>query len=186
MGFKPTAMILDTLMFTLFHFGFEIVKIAALAGVYSFVFYCFFFILREISGRRNLRRPKPRYFYLTIYALLFVYSFTYFGDHGLGDESHIPLGYFQTMDATDGYAFFTPQNSSQTLSVDSFQVKDHQLFIASANTYYIYNLSSGSMKKFDSKNVYEQYAVHNSHPPINHFKKYTELYWNGWRFWLLP
>jgi len=173
-------------MFTLFHFGFELVKIGALATVYSFLFYCLYFILKEVLGKKKPGKPKFGRFYLIVYILLFAYSFTYYGNHGLGDESHIPLGYYQTIDATDGYAFFTPKNLSKTLSVDSFLVIDHKVCIASGSTYYIYNLSSGKEEKFDSKISYEQYAAHSSLPPTCCFKKYYDSYneyWNGWRFW---
>jgi hypothetical protein len=176
-------------MFTVFHFGFEIFKIAVLTAIYSLFIYSAWFVFKEIRGNHKFARFRYRLIYLSIYVLMGIYSFTYFGNHGLGDESYLPLGHYQTMYAADGYAFFTFKDTSRTISVDSFVVKNDSVCMESANTYYVYDLRSEILKKFENRNLYEQYALSHSLPLINRFKKFYELYneyWNGWRFWALP
>lgn len=176
-------------MFTLFHFAFELFKIAVLTAVYSLLIYSVYFAFREIEGKRKFIKLRYWLIYACVYSILTIYSFTYFGNHGFGDESYLPVGNYQAMYATDGYAFFTFKDTSRTISVDSFLVKNDSICMASANTYYVYNLRSDTMTKFEDKNMYERYALDHSLPLINRFKKFYELYndyWNGWRFWVLP
>jgi len=168
--------------------AFELVRIALIATVYSTIIFLLKIIYTKIKPG-SLKQIKFRKIYLFAVALLFVFSFTYYGDHGLGDDSYLPLGHGQTMEASDGYAFFSPRGVQQTVSVDSFVIKRNMLCMASGTSYLVYNLDKGELKKFDNKNLYEQYAASRSLPMTNQLKKFEEqyrAYWNGWRFWLLP
>jgi len=176
-------------MFTIFDFAIEILKIAIQTALYSLLIYSVYFAFREVQSKRKFIRVRYWLIYSCVYCLMIIYSFTYFGNHGLGDQSYLPLGHQQSMYATDGYAFFTFKDTSQTISVDSFLVKNDSVCMESANTYYVYDLRSELLKKFENSNAYERYALSHSLPLINRFKKFYELYndyWNGWRFWVLP
>ncbi|HTD97872.1 MAG TPA: hypothetical protein VK668_01230 [Mucilaginibacter sp.] len=176
-------------MFTLFHFGFELIKMAIQAAVYSFIIYSLVFIYTEINKSSRLKQFKFAGIFLSTYGLLFVFSFTYYGNHGLGDEALIPLGHWETMNSGDGYAYFTASGTSEQLAVDSFLVKNDTLCAASAKVFFIYPLQSGVMKKFGSKYLYNKYALAHHLPQAHQLKtlwvQYHE-YWSGWRFWMLP
>lgn len=51
-------------------------------------------------------RINYRMIYFIIASTLLLFSFTYYGNHGLGDDSNLPLGYGKVMRAIDGHAYF--------------------------------------------------------------------------------
>ncbi|RYY33314.1 MAG: hypothetical protein EOP46_16785 [Sphingobacteriaceae bacterium] len=171
-------------MFTLFHFIFQLCKIAVQAAIYTGLL--LFFIKQASNRRLRLIKFKPVYF--SISALMLVFSFTYYGDHGLGDLAKIPLGYGKTMMSIDEYAFFEIDRENE-IDVDSFLVRDNHLYFTSGNFLYDYNLPSGKWKKYDSRRDYEIYASAHHVQQISDFKTFNYQYsdyWDGWRFWLLP
>ena len=175
-------------MFTLFHFGFEIFKIALQAAVYSSIILLLIFILIKITGNNRLRLIKFKTIYFTIAGLMFIFSFTYYGNHGLGDEATIPLGHMKTMNSSDGYAYLNLEPNNQ-INIDSFLVRNDHLCFASKNNYYDYQLPSGKCAKYYSRQEYEVYASAHNLPRVNEFKTFYPqyaAYWNGWRFWFLP
>jgi hypothetical protein len=104
-------------MFTIFDFAIEILKIAIQTALYSMLIYSVYFAFREVQSKRKFIRVRYWLIYSCVYCLMIIYSFTYFGNHGLGDQSYLPLGHQQSMYATDGYAFFTVKDTSQTVFV---------------------------------------------------------------------
>lgn len=121
--------------------------------------------------------------------MLFVFSFTYYGDHGLGDEAYIPLGHFETMEAGDGNAYFTFKKSRNQLFVDSFAVKNNTLCMMTDSGLCIYDLKTDSLQTFADSFAYKQYARKEKLPPLTEFKNFEKQYaeyWNGWRFWTMP
>jgi hypothetical protein len=119
---------------------------------------------------------------------MFIFSFTYYGDHGLGDEANIPLGHWKSMNSSDGYAYFYLKSNNQ-INVDSFLVRNDHLCFASGNTYYDYQLASGKWDRYNSKHEYEIHATAYHLPQVNKFETFYPqyaAYWNGWRFWFLP
>ncbi|HTI60125.1 hypothetical protein [Mucilaginibacter sp.] len=175
-------------MFTLFHFGFEIFKIAIQAAVYALTILTLKFVLTEIIKNDSLRLIKFKPVYLSVSALMLVFSFTYYGDHGLGDEANIPLGHWKSMNSTDGNPYFALKPDSE-VNVDSFLVRNEHLCFVSDNNYYDYHLISGEWNKHNSKQEYETYASVHHLPQVSEFKTFYQryaVYWNGWRFWFLP
>ena len=175
-------------MFVIFHFGFEIFKIGVLAAVYSSVILLLKFVLIKITGNSKLRQIQFKSIYLTIAGLLFTFSFTYYGNHGLGDESFIPLGHWKSIDASDGYAYFDLEPGKQ-VRVDSFEMRNEHLCFVSQKKFYDYQLSSGKCRVYNSKELYETSASLYQLPLANEFKTFYpqyNAYWNGWRFLLLP
>ena len=174
-------------MFTLFHFGFEIFKIIVLAAVYSSVILILKFIITEIKKNSNLKRLKFRQVYFTTAFLLLVFSFTYSGDHGLGDEAAIPLGHWEKMNSSDGYAYF--DLADKQISVDSFLVRNDHLCMTTENKFYDYHLVTQKWVRYNSIQDYDRYASAYHLPLVKEFKSFWpqyDAYWNGWRFWLLP
>ncbi|RVT96428.1 hypothetical protein EOD41_20500 [Mucilaginibacter limnophilus] len=174
-------------MFAFFHFAFLIFKIALQAAVYSLVVMLFISIIIKTTGNRRLKSIKFKTAYLSIAALLFIFSFTYYGDHGLGDEANIPIGHGRIINSGDGYAYLNVDRTQ--INIDSFLVRNNHLYFASKSGYYDYQLPSGKYIKYSSKQEYEAYAKKNHLPVVNDFKTFYpqyDAYWNGWRFWLLP
>ena len=110
-------------MFTLFHFGFELIKIAILAAIYALVIFLLRFIFLKFKKSINSKNYKFGNVYSLIIGLLFIFSFTYYGDHGLGDEANIPLGHGQIMQCSDEFAYFVPDGATNQIHIDSFLVK---------------------------------------------------------------
>ena len=172
----------------LFHLGFEIFKIAVQAAFYSSIMLFLIFILNRITGNNRLRVVKFRTIYFTIASLMLIFSFTYYGDHGLGDEAYLPLGHGKVMNSSDGYAYFYLEPNNQ-IYIDSFLVRNDHLCFTSKASYYDYRLQSGKWDKYNSKQEYEAYSSTRNLPRVNEFKSFYPqyaAYWNGWRFWFLP
>jgi len=175
-------------MFALFHFFFDLFKIAIQAAVYSAILWALVLVLTIIFSVRKPKLSLYRRMYFLMAGTLFAFSFTYYGEHGLGDESQIPLGHWREMNASDGYAYFNLKSGTQ-IPVDSFLVRSDHLHMASNGVFYDYQLSSGKWTQFSDKKVYEHYGLMHRLPSIKEFKTFWvqyNLYWNGWRFWLLP
>jgi len=173
-------------MFALFHLGFEVVKIAALSAVYSSIIYL---ILHKLKPIQKLTTVRFKTIFLALSGLLFIFLFTYYGNHGLGDEANVPLGHFKTMESGDGYAYFTPGGTASQINVDSFLVKKDNLCMATPDGIYVYNLTTNDLENFPDKLSYEQHALKAGLPAISQFKKFETQYneyWNRWRFWVLP
>jgi hypothetical protein len=172
----------------MFHFGFELFKIALLAAIYSYIILSLKYVMTALTGNNQLRLIKFKALYLTIAGLMFVFSFTYYGDHGLGDEASLPLGHGIAMNSSDGYPFLYLEPNNQ-INIDSFLVRNNHLCFTSKNNYYDYQLASGKWDRYNSKEEYETYASAHNLPRVKELKTFYPqyaAYWNGWRFWLLP
>ncbi len=170
------------------HFGFEIFKIAIQAALYSSIILFLLFIIYKISGNNRLRGIKFKMIYFAIAGLMFVFSFTYYGNHGLGDEANLPLGYGRIMNSGDGYPYFYLEPNNQ-INIDSFLVRNDHLCFVSNKSYYDYQLESAKWYKYNSMEEYEAYASTHNLPRVNEFKTFYpqyDAYWSGWRFWFLP
>ena len=171
-----------------FHFVFEIFKIAIQAAIYSSVILILKFFLTAITGNSRLKLIKFNTVFNVIAGLMFIFSFTYYGNHGLGDDANIPLGHGKTMLSSDGYPYIYLEPNRQ-VNVDSFLVRNDYLCFTSSGSYYDYQLASGKLNSYKYKQDYETYASAHNLPLVNEFKTFYpqyDTYWNGWRFWLLP
>jgi len=176
-------------MFSLFHFLFELVKIAALSAIYSALILLMKSIFFKTADAQVMNKRNFWLVFKITYSLLFFFSFTYYGNHGLGDEYAIPIGRGQTINQVDEFAYFSPNSSGSQIQIDRFIVKGDFLCANSEKQYFVYNLNYNKVTQFNSETSYETYAANNQLPPLNTFKKYNDCYndyWNGWRFWLLP
>jgi hypothetical protein len=103
------------------HFLFELVKIAILSICYAG--------LMMLIGRMLFNRVYLKFgrVFCSIYAALFIFMFTYYGDHGLGDESKIPIGHWEIVEAGDGYAYFEGAGTKGQVTLDSYLVSNETL-----------------------------------------------------------
>lgn len=171
------------------NFGLELLKILLLAAAYAFIIYSLRLLASGRMRQQWFRYIKYWHIRLVTCGALIVFSYTYYGDHGTTDSHYLPLGHHKTMFGTDDYAFFRASDFSRAMSVDSFLVRRDTLCMESGGSYFVYNLPTGQMKRFDNKKSYEQYASRNELPEAENFldfKSQYNRYWHGWRRWVLP
>jgi hypothetical protein len=122
---------------------------------------------------------------------------TYWGDHGLGDSSRIPVGYSQEISRINGVTtFIKPENYNYgMLDIETFAQVDNLICgktlispVDRPDPYFIWNLSDNKVRFFKSKKAYHDYAKRHSYPIETEFRSFQDHYkvfWGGWKFWLL-
>jgi energy-coupling factor transporter transmembrane protein EcfT len=177
-------------MAVLFHFLFEIVKIVILGLIYTAVIFSIRAIIRKLQKKdTDFKWYKFLIVYKVLAAVLFVFSFTYYGNHGLGDDSYIPLGHSETMSESDTFAYFVPDGKSEQMHIDTYLVKNDDLCASVDSGYMVYNLKTKQINNFNTEQLYNTFASAHNLPPIKQFRNFDHQYnnyWNGWRFWMLP
>jgi hypothetical protein len=191
-------------MEAIFHLIFQLIKIAILASIYSFLLITIHMIIRTFKSTEYLERVKnEKKKYWFVYGLLisiglFVYSFTYWGNHGLGDSARIPIGNFKEVGETNGIsAYIEPENYPYgAMRVHSFVKSDNYLIgktdvspVDRPKPYFSWNLRKDEIEYFNSENEYNLFAEKNNLPKSSNFKTFRENYreyWGSLRFWLLP
>jgi len=188
-------------MEVLVHFIFELVKISIFACVYSSVVLFTFRITSVIKPNGLIDRvskTKLKFWLLCgkiISAGLFVFMFTYWGNHGLGDNATIPIGHFKTVDGINSTDSFIENNKGKQLNIKNFAFDKDYLYAetetseGTTDNYVIWNLKTGNWVIYNTIDNYlnEAKFKHFPHPDqFQDFWKYYNQYWSGWRFWLLP
>jgi hypothetical protein len=187
-----------------------IVKVFILSTIYASVLFLILFVLSKNTKYSGLKKVLKLRFWLLAHFLisvfLFGFSFTYWQDTGLGDNSKIPVGYGQTIQSEDfEWTFFYPDLDKQEpnqdeLIIENYQITDSLLCaeVSHQNTnspkydFIVYGLKNKSLKTFDSEKEYSNYATEQSLPQITEFyefaKHYEEYLKNRpkWKVWLLP
>lgn len=189
------------------HLLFMFFKILVLASVYSLMIVAILTILSRFNDAEYLKKvtknKKSAWFVygFVISILLFIYSFTYWGNHGLGDGPRIPVGYWNVVENTNwqfsnlrGYtdfegnkicvSRFTTENNYFCGEFD----QDH-FFYDFKNEYFVINMKTNEIIEFMDKNEYNRYAQMNKLPLTSNlftFEQNYHNYFRGWRFWLLP
>ncbi|UOQ98934.1 hypothetical protein MUN81_05440 [Hymenobacter sp. 5317J-9] len=183
-------------MEVLVHLVFTVVKISVLASVYAALLLQVARFVRTVDPAspfaRASTRPKRfwwRYGFL-ISVGLFLYSLTYWGNHGLGDYARIPLGHGEAMEEINGtMAYFEPVRAIDQSEVVAYQLADDVLCAqADDNLFYTYDLGSNLRQTFPDSTVYNAYAAGHQLPlsrQLRPFSAHYAQYWGGWRFWLL-
>lgn len=184
-------------MEVLFHFVFQLVKIAILSTFYLGILLLITRIpsLSKKSYCKNLKSKTDTklFTWVVLSLILFIWQFTYWGDHGLGDYSRIPIGKWQAIEQIDyDNMFIRPDGHEfETLGIKNYSLDKGYCFglMSEEGEYFIWNLSTNGIQKFD--NHIEYYKVILSKDLDNSivFHSFEEAYrshWGGWRFWLLP
>lgn len=188
------------------HFLFELVKIGILASVYSTVLLIGFTVLAKrtpgswFDRATEFKRDSWFAMGFIISIILFVYMFTYWGNHGLGDGPRIPIGNWIVVDNTNwsdyGYIKNIKTSDGNNLEMTYFLVEKKQLlgklessFYEYDNEYFIYDISRKTMVEFPSRSLFNDYAIKKDLPTSAELLSFEENYrnhWMGWRFWFLP
>ncbi|MFP5042938.1 hypothetical protein [Parasediminibacterium sp. JCM 36343] len=187
-----------------------IVKIIIFSTIYATTLFLIVLVLSKTTKIQWVKRIlKLRFWLLThliISILLFVFSFSYLQDTGLGDNSKIPVGYGQTIQSEDfAWTYFYPdldktEPNQDELIIGNYKIVDpflcaevsHQNTISPSYDYIVYDLKNKSLKTFFSKEEYTSYATEHSLPDANQFydfQKHFHEYLDNrpkWKTWVLP
>ncbi len=193
-------------MEVLFHFIFQLIKIGILASIYSVLLIGIMMIVRDFYSTKYLesvKKEKKKYWFVFVLLIsigLFIYSFTYWGNHGLGDNARIPIGKFKEVEVeeTNGIdAYIEPENYSYgAMMVHSFARNDNYLTgktevstVDRPKPFFSWDLKKDEIVFFDSESEYNSFAKNNGLPKISEFKTFRQSYreyWGGLMFWMLP
>jgi energy-coupling factor transporter transmembrane protein EcfT len=193
-------------MEVLFHFIFQLIKIGILASVYSFILIGILLIVGKFKPNDYLKRvksEKKKYWFSFGFLIsigLFIFSFTYWGNHGLGDGPMIPIGHWETIENTNWteYGYLKRQKTSDGNDIETtqFKVVDDKLcgnlkswFYDFKNSYFVLDLKTGKMTEFKTESEFNEYAENNKLPKSNELLSFEQNYrnhWSGIRFLLLP
>lgn len=189
-------------MEVLFHFIFELIKISILGSIYATLILVIFKIVGNYnpdSWFDRVLNKKLRLWFLSGFIIsvgLFLFMFTYFGDHGLGDSAKVPVGHFQVVNQINGNASYIVNNKGNQLGIKNFTFDGKNLyaetdkeFNGEDGDYVIWDLKSDKWTFYKTQEDYIKFAKQNNYPLPNKFEDFLKFYnrhWNGWRFWLLP
>jgi hypothetical protein len=191
-------------MEVLFHFIFELFKIAILASVYSTI------ILLTI---KSIGKRKPNSWFdkvsqkrikcwlisgLIISVALFAFMFSYWGDHGLGDSARIPIGHGKAVDQINGNSTYIRAKGFEyeTLDINEYATSDDFLFAKISShrpeeknsEIAVWNLKTNDVIFLEHFSDIDKFKIDNkiTEPlTFQDFQKHYSKYWNTWRFWLL-
>lgn len=178
----------------LFHFAFTLLKVSLQASLYA----ALLLVLARVVGRPGswIARASEdaRRFWVgsgfIVSVALVLFSFSYWGGHGFGDHSRIPLGRGEAIEQMNGVTtYFPPVTDIDQPELETFQLA-HDMLCAKANDsyYFTYDLATKRLQTFPDEQAYNAYAKGNRLPSATQFKPFYwhySRYWNGWRFWLL-
>ncbi len=190
-------------MEVLFHLIFTLVKIAILGSVYATLILLAILIIGKIkpdSWFAKISNEKKQLWFssgFVVSILIIIYAFTYWGNHGLGDSSRIPVGHWKIIHQTDLWAYIDNVDyGSGQLPIQEF-AKTKNFICAKTGIspierppgeFVIWDLKTNEVKFLSDEFEYAEFAERNKLPTISDFKKFNAHYrdyWNGWRFWLL-
>ncbi|WGH76270.1 hypothetical protein P8625_03645 [Tenacibaculum tangerinum] len=193
-------------MEVLFHFIFQLIKIGILASIYSFILIGILLFIGKFKPTDFIKRvkvEKKKYWFsfgLLISIGLFIFSFTYWGNHGLGDAPMIPIGHWETIENTNWteYGYLKGKKTSDGINIETthFKVTNDKLcgnlkswFYDFENTYFVLDLKTDKITEFKTESEFNEYAENNKLPKSNELLSFEGNYrnhWGGIRFLLLP
>jgi len=192
-------------MEVLIHLIFELIKISILGSLYATLL---IYTLKLISKHKpnswidKILIMKRRIWFIIGFIVsisLFIFLFSYWGNHELGDSARIPIGYEKEILNTNWtkYANFNGVKSQEgnAIYTTKFKIDDNKLcgnyesdFYDYKNSYFVYNLKLKTLTEFNNEIEYNNYADKNELPQANELLSFEDnygKYWYGWRFWLL-
>jgi hypothetical protein len=192
-------------MEVLFHFIFQLIKTGILASIYSLALIGVLLTIGEIISSEFLRRVKSekRLHWLTFGFIisigLLTFSFTYWGNHGLGDEAMIPIGHWKTIKNINwteyGHLEGQVTSDGNDIVTTQFKVVDNKLcgnldswFYEYQNSYFVLDLKTDTLTEFKSEAAFNVYAKANKLPKSDELLNFEQNYknhWGGIRFFLL-
>lgn len=193
-------------MGALIHFIFTLVKILVLASFYAMIL---FFAFRQI-GKTNpgnwfqrITANQKKFWIRSgaiISMILFIWGFTYWGNHGAGDYARIPIGNGYAVENINwteyGYLEEVEIQGGKNLDMTRFSIKNNKIignldswFYHYDKQYFLLDLKTEEVIEFENGSELDKFAEKNNLPKaeeLKSFKRNYQEYWSGWRFWFLP
>lgn len=189
-------------MEVLFHFIFELIKISILGTIYATLTYLTILIIGKFKPESwfgQVSNKKLKLWFLSgliISVGLFVFMLTYWGDHGLGDSTRVPIGHFKAVKGINSNNAYIEKEKYNQLEIKSFAYDNDNLyaetqrdFNGEKGDFVVWNLRTDEWTFYENKEEYLTVAENHNYPKPEEFQNFFEHYnrhWNGWRFWLLP
>ena len=125
---------------------------------------------------------------------LFLFMMTYWGNHGLGDNSRVPVGHFQLVTHSsyttiDKGELDNPVILNFEYDDDNLYAQLHKGFNRDKMEYVVWNLRTDDLTFYKTKEDYLKAGKKYNYISPEEFKSFNthyNTYWHGWRFWLLP
>jgi hypothetical protein len=185
----------------LIHFIFELFKILVQSTIYSsIIFFTITYLVKPKPGSLFYFFKKKRALtlissWIVIFFGLFLFMFSYYGDHGLGDSARIPIGHHREIQQTDLLSHIE-QKKNGAIYINEFVITNDYVYgkldkynIELNQNYFVYDLKSDAIHTFDQQEAFNNYLASeglNQGATYQSFDFYYSQYWSGWRFWLLP
>ena len=183
-------------MEVIFHFVFQLFKISCLSAAYAGL------VVLGLRFVKVGRLGVIEWFGLgaLIWIGLFVYSFTYWGNHGLGDTYRIPLGNSKVLESINAMEYAdlldVMNSSGQRVEMSKFAFTEEVLvgncddwFYDVPCSFFAYEIASENLLEFPDSSSYMTSALKHGWPTLEEHGTYEQNYrkhWSGWRYWLLP
>lgn len=137
---------------------------------------------------------------------LFIFSFTYWQDTGLGDNSRIPIGFGQTIQNEDfQWTYFYPdldktEPNKDELIILNYIIDNNKICaeVSHENTinpkydFIVFDLPKQTLTTFDNETEYNKYADKNNLPLRTKFYNFEKHFKEHladrpfWKIWLVP
>ncbi|WP_231427240.1 MULTISPECIES: hypothetical protein [Pedobacter] len=121
--------------------------------------------------------------------------FSYYGNHGLGDSSRIPIAHHNVLYQIDSSAYIEGERGN-TFNIGDFVVTDDFVYGTldrlpedRKTAYFVFDLKLSRIENFENETAFNAYLISkglNKNVKYQDFSYYYNQYWNGWRFFLLP
>ncbi|WP_153796730.1 hypothetical protein [Foetidibacter luteolus] len=197
-------------------FGLELLliirNIFLLSSIYATIVLVTLLILSKTTTWhwvKSIVNKKLRFWlftHLVISVGLFIYSFSYWQNTGIGGHSQIPIGYGEYIQNEDfEMTYFSPSDNSalptQTeFAIDNYKISGNILCAEISDDhaekekydFIVYNLENKTFTTFSDSQEYSNYAKNHSLPMADEFYDFRQHFHEylknrpEWRRWLLP
>jgi hypothetical protein len=183
-----------------FHFIFALIKIPILGTIYGTLIFATILLIGIVEPESWYAKVSAKKFKLwfksglIVSVGLFLFMLSYWGNHGLGDNSRLPIGHFQLVT----HSTFTTIGKGKLDNpvILNFEYGDDNLY-AKLNKglnrdkmeYVVWDLRSDDLAFYKTKEYYLKVGKQYNYISPEEFKSFHthyNMYWHGWRFWLLP
>jgi hypothetical protein len=185
--------------------GFEFIlvlfKISILSGIYAAIWlFCSLIIANKFpSGwfAINTDNKKKYWFFsgLVIFAILFLFSLSNWGNRGLGDFRRIPIGPGLAVESIEGSSSIKGVRTSEykSLELENFKIESDKVVGRFAgnhtNSFFVFEINSQYLREFNSEIEFNGISKNEGLPSSDQLLTFDESYkdyWGGWRSWFLP
>jgi hypothetical protein len=189
-------------MEVLFHFIFELFKIAILSCFYATIARFIFRIIASSKPESWFDKVSKNTFqfwfqsaFLTSFVL-FLFMFTHYGNHGLGDSARVPIRHFKAVREINANITYIENGEGEQVGIKNFTFDSNYLYAQTdkdmfdaTGDYIVWDLRADKYFFYTTYNDYINTAKQNHYPmpyEFNNFGNQYSEYWHGWRFFLLP